>query len=260
MGDEAEDFGAKLGTWYGIVRRARLTDAKKRAFALTVGSYADNDGTSVKAGIARLSTDCEMAYSTARRYLAWMREAGLIALARAGNGKKATRSDEYRLTIQPHTEKALNALGIAEYNDLIDGKRRANSDAEKGRRVGPQSAADASTALTHELSAVPREPEESTALTQRSERSRGLLRSPMGERPPKDKRSPPTGGAPPPDPRRPEPPTSSGARLDAEQEISAAHHPAQDRQRESLPHASARGPCPGEHIAPLIDFFTREVS
>lgn len=257
MGDEDDDFGAMLGTWFALVRRARLADPKKRGFALTVGSYADTDGTSVKAGIARLSTDCEMGYSTARRYLAWMREVGLVALARPGNGKRATRSDEYRLTIQPHTEKALNALGAAEYKDLIDGKRKSNSDAEKTRRVRPGSDPDPSTALTQEVSAVTREPSEPTALTQRNERSSSLLRSPMSELPPKEQHLPLTGGAPPPDPRRPEPPTTSGARLGAERSPSSPLTEPQDGLRNSPSRARARPP---KQRGNVVDFFTREAS
>lgn len=241
MSNEAEDFGVKLGTWYAVVRRARLSDPKKKCFALTVGSYADTDGTSVKAGIARLSTDCEMGYSTARRYLAWMRKAGLIELARFGNGKKATRSDEYRLTIQPHTEKALNALTQAEYGDLVQDIRKNNSDSEKDRRVR-------STALTQEVSAVARESAEPTALTQRTERSNHLLRSPMSELPPKEQRSPLTGGAPPPGPRRRPPPSASAT--DERESPYEPLTPAQDQQRNSLPHA--RPPNPAEQLADVI--------
>lgn len=254
----AEDFGVPLGRWYGVVRRARLSDLKRKAVALTVGSYADTDGTSVKCGVARLAADCEMGYSTARRYLSWLREVGLIELVRVGN-RKAKRSDEYRLTIHPHTEKLLNALGEAEYRDLVDGLKSTNRAGEKGRRLSALTqelsadstdGADAS-ALAQEVSADARDPEDAFCARPRGERRNGYLRSPMSEPPPKPLTAPPTGGAPPPDPRRPEPPTASGSRIDAEQEISAAHHPAQDRQLESLPHASAAG-------ADVYDFFTRE--
>jgi DNA-binding transcriptional ArsR family regulator len=262
MGAEVTDIGARQGKWNALVRRARLGDPKKKAAALVVGSYADADGTSVRCGVARLAADCEMGYSTARRYMAWLREVGLIELVRLGNGKRGSRSDEYRLTIHPDTEKAISALSQAEYEDLVGGMRATNSKAEKARRMRSESADseddETSTALTQEVSAVAREPEEATALSSLGERSNGLLRSPMSELPPKEQRSPPTGGAPPPDPRRPEPPTASGSRLYVDRSISEPLTPAQDQQGDSLPRA--RGPSPAEHVAPVYDFFTREVS
>lgn len=248
--DGATDFGVPLGRWYSVVRRSRLADHKKRSVALTVGSYADTDGTSVKCGVARLAADCEMGFSTARRYLAWLREVGLIELVRIGN-RKARRADEYRLTVQPHTEKALNALDESEYRDLVDGMKQTNRTGEKTRRL---------SALTQEVSAEAREsdePEDALLRSPMSERSNGFLRSPMSEPPPKEQRSPPTGGAPPPDPRRPEPPTASGSRLYVDRSISEPLTPAQDQQRNSLPHA--RAPAPGEVGDGLVfDFFTRE--
>jgi hypothetical protein len=264
MGTDSEDYGVPLGTWYRLVRRARIGDARKKSAALVIASYAATDGTSVKCGIARLAVDCEMGYSTARRYLAWLREVGLIELVRVGN-RKAKRADEYRLTIGPDTEKALNVLDEGEYRDLVDGMKATNRVGEKGRRLRSDKVSaetsDADTddarlsALTPEVSADPRDSDgfddDPSALTQRSERRSGYLRSPMSEPPPLSKRSPPTGGAPPPGPRRPEPPPSSGARIEAKQEISATPHPAQDLQRNSLPHT--RGPS-----GVLVDFFTRE--
>jgi hypothetical protein len=246
--DEIVDFGASLGRWYAVVRRARLADYKKKAVALTVGSYANTDGTSVKCGVARLAADCEMGFSTARRYLAWMREVGLIELVKVGN-RKAKRADEYRLTVLPHTEKAINALDEAEYHDLVDGMKATNRTGEKARRL---------SALAQEVSAEATDSEgadeEPSALTQRTERRSGFLRSPMSEPPPKDKRSPLTGGAPPPGPRRRPPPPASAT--DENKSPSDPLTPAQDQQRNSLPHA--RPPNPAEHVAPVVDFFTRE--
>jgi hypothetical protein len=269
MSTDSEDYGVPLGTWYRLVRRARIGDARKKSAALVIASYADTDGTSVKCGIARLAVDCEMGYSTARRYLAWLREVGLIELVRLGN-RKAKRADEYRLTIGPDTEKALNVLDEGEYRELVDGMKATNRVGEKGRRLRSDKVSaetgDADTgaahlsALTHEVSAEPRDSDGSdddpSALTL-SERRSGYLRSPMGEPPPPSKRSPPTGGAPPPDPRRPEPPPSSGSRLESEQEISAAHHPAQDLQRNSRPHTRAASDA-RQAGGLVVDFFTRE--
>jgi hypothetical protein len=244
--DDAE-FGVSLGKWFGVVRRARL-DLKKKSVALVVGSYASTDGTSVKCGVARLAADCQMGFSTARRYLAWLREVGLIELVKVGN-RKSKRSDEYRLTVHPHTEKAINALAEDEYRDLVDGMKATNRSGEKSRRL---------SALTQEVSAEATDSEgpdeEPSALTQRTERRSGFLRSPMGEPPPKDKRSPLTGGAPPPGPRRPHSPSARGT--DEQKSPSEPLTPAQDQQGDSLPHA--RGAPPGEHLGTIVDFFTRE--
>lgn len=241
--DESGDCGVTLGRWLGVVRRARLADPKKRSYALTVGSYASTDGTSVKCGVARLAVDNEMAFSTARRYLAWMRDVGLIELVKIGN-RKAKRSDEYRLTIYPHTEKALNALDESEYRDLVDGMKHANRAREKNHRL---------SALTQEVSAEATgsdaPAEDPSALTSMGERRRGFLRSPMGEPPPKELRTPLTGGAPPPDPRRP--PSASLRGTDQQNSLTDPLTPAQDQQSESLPHASARDGV-------VIDYFTRE--
>jgi hypothetical protein len=247
MSADDTEFGVSLGKWFGVVRRARL-DLKKKSVALVVGSYASTDGTSVKCGVARLAADCQMGFSTARRYLAWLREVGLIELVRVGN-RKSKRSDEYRLTVHPHTEKAINALAEDEYRDLVDGMKATNRAGEKNRRL---------SALTQEVSAEARDSEgpdeEPSALTQRTERRSGFLRSPMGEPLPKDKRSPLTGGAPPPGPRRRPPPSASAT--DEQKSPSDSLTPAQDQQGDSLPHA--RGAPPSEHLGTIVDFFTRE--
>lgn len=247
--DETADYGASLGRWYGVIRRARLADYKKKSVALTIGSYANTDGTSVKCGVARLAADCEMGFSTARRYLAWMREAGLIELVKVGN-RKAKRSDEYRLTIQPHTEKAINALAEDEYRDLVDGMKTTNRVREKNHRL---------SALAQEVSAETTAPdgadEEPSALAHRTERRSGFLRSPMSEPPPLSKRSPLTGGAPPPDPSRRPPPSASAT--EQHQSLCDPLTPAQDQQRKSLPRTRAPSE-PEAGVGQLYDFLTRE--
>lgn len=254
---EGADFGVSLGKWYGVVRRARLDDYKKKTVALVVGSYANTDGTSVKCGVARLAADCEMGFSTARRYLAWMREVGLIELVKVGN-RKSKRSDEYRLTVHPHTVKAINALGEDEYRDLVDGMKVTNRAGEKNRRL---------SALTQEVSAEATgsgDPDDDpSALTHRSERRNGFLRSPMGEPPPLSKRSPLTGGAPPPDPRRPQPPTASGSGTDEQNSPNELVTQRQDQEGDSRPHTRAREPTghpDRPQLASVVDLFTREAS
>jgi hypothetical protein len=245
---------ATLSDWYRFVRRARFADARKIAVTLMVGTYASNDGTSVKCGVARLAVDCEIGYSTARRYLAWMREVGLIELVRAGS-PKAKRPDEYQLTIGPETEKVLSALAEDEYRDLIDGVKATNRDGEKVRRLrspkasadsAPESANEPPSALTPGVSAEARGGVNSSALNVVSADGR-YLRSPMGELQPPSKRSPPTGDAPSPDPWRRPPPSASA--IDEQKSPSDSPTPAQDQQRNSLPHEGAIAPA--EHLATI---------
>lgn len=67
-----------------------------------------------------------------------------------------------------------------------------------------------------------------------------------------------TGGAPPPDPWRPHSPSARGT--DESNSLTDAPTPAQDQQGESLPHANARGPCPGENLAAVVDIRTWRAS
>jgi hypothetical protein len=64
------------------------------------------------------------------------------------------------------------------------------------------------------------------------------------------------GGAPPPDPRRPHSPSAPGT--DEQNSLSDALTPAQDQQRNSLPHA--RPPNPTEHVAPVVELSTWRAS
>ncbi|MET0492901.1 MAG: hypothetical protein ABW000_07185 [Actinoplanes sp.] len=109
-----------------------MTDKEKLA-ALVISSYADTDGTGIHCGVARLATDLDASYSTARRYLAWMRTVGLIELVREGNARRK-RSDEYRLTLGPDILEHIDVLDPDRYKALVDGLRDANRVAQKGRR------------------------------------------------------------------------------------------------------------------------------
>jgi hypothetical protein len=257
--EESADCGAKLSTWNALVRRARIGRERKAA-ALTVGSYANPDGTSIKCGVARLATDCEVGYSTARRYLKWLRDVGLIELVRPGNHKKGL-ADEYRLIIDPARHAHLDIPEAADYRRLIDGLNDANQMEQKGRRMRVQ--------RSPKVSANATAADETSALTMASadDRYQRSFEAPSalihGEPPPSTNHlpvqlRPSTGGAPPPGPRRPEPPTASGSRLYVDSSLSEPLTPAQDQQGDPLPHA--RGPSPAEHVAPVYDFFTREVS
>lgn len=85
------DDAVNLRQWTNLVRRARL-GSHTTAVALTLATYADADGSRVYPGIARLSYDIELSYTTVKRALAKLREAGLIRkVGRHGD------ADTYRL-------------------------------------------------------------------------------------------------------------------------------------------------------------------
>jgi len=256
MSADESDLGAQPWKWYALVRRARIGRERKHA-ALTVGSYADKHGRDIKCGVARLAADCEVGYSTARRYLAWLRDVGWIELVRAGNRKRGL-ADEYRLTLDPAKYAHLDIPESDEYRKIVDEVNDSNQSGQKGRRMRVQRSPKASANATDH--------DETSALTmasaddgyQRSfEAPSALIPS---EPPPTNyhrarELRPTTGGAPPPDPRRP---TSPAAPWTSElNSPNGPLTPAQDRQGESLPHASARGPDDG-CLATVTDFFTRE--
>ena len=90
--DESTRPTAAPHEWFGLVKRARLGTShlgreRKRAL-LVFGTYADTGkengqvpGEHVHCGVARLATDLEIGFSTAQRYLAWMRSTGLVPTA-----------------------------------------------------------------------------------------------------------------------------------------------------------------------------------
>jgi DNA-binding transcriptional ArsR family regulator len=132
--ESAATHGNKmLSRWNGLIRRARIGHQIKGT-ALTVSSYADNDGTSIRCGVTRLAVDCEIGYSTARRHLAWLRDAGLLELVRAGN-HKAGRADEYRLIIAPAVYERLNIPDDETYRKLIEDMNQVNRSGQKIRRL-----------------------------------------------------------------------------------------------------------------------------
>jgi hypothetical protein len=255
MSADKDDLGASPGKWNGIVRRARIGRERKHA-ALTVSSYADKSGRDIKCGVARLAADLEVGYSTARRYLAWLREVGWIELVKAGNHKKGL-ADEYRLILDVAKHAHLDIPEGDEYRKIVDDVNGANQSSQKGRRMrvqrSPMESADAT------------DTDEDSALTMASANG-GYQRSfeaPSalihGEPPPYrdhlvSEVRPSTGGTLPPDPlRRPPPPASA---TDEQKSPSDPLTPAQDQQGDSLPHA--RGAPPGEHLGTIVDFFTRE--
>jgi len=237
--EETSDYGVQPNAWNALVRRARI-GLKRKAAALVIGSYASPTGRDIKCGVARLATDLEVGYSTARRYLAWLRDVGLIELVKAGNHRRG-RADEYRLIIRPDIEKNVDIPDVDEYRKLVDDLSDANYGGEKSRRLrSPIASAD------------PTESEDVSALSVVSA-DQPHLRSfspssalSLGERPPTNntdqERAPTTGDAPSPDPWRRPPPSASAT--DENKSPSDPLTPAQDQQRKSLPHARGAPPDP----------------
>jgi hypothetical protein len=119
----AHELGASLGEWNALVRRARISDRQKLA-ALTVSTYADADGTGIILSVARFAVDLDVSYSTARRFLTWLREVGLLEMTRAGNRRKGTAS-EYRLIIGTGVLDHIEVLSPTDLKAFADGKREA---------------------------------------------------------------------------------------------------------------------------------------
>lgn len=129
------DMGVTVGRWNDTLRRARIGRERKGALFI-FSSYADPDGTGIHCGVARFAIDCEIGYSTARRYLAWMREVGLIELVKAGNQRKGL-ADEYRLILGPDVLEHLDVPDPSQYRGMRNEIRDANraASAERTRRA-----------------------------------------------------------------------------------------------------------------------------
>lgn len=141
MTSNAHELGASVGAWNAVIRRARIGRERKAA-ALVVSSYARADGTRIHCGVARLAVDLEVSYSTAKRNLAWLRNAGLIELVRAGN-RRRNLSDEYRLILGPDVAEAIEIIDPAEHKRLTDGLRVANRSGDRGSsKVTPDEPVD----------------------------------------------------------------------------------------------------------------------
>ncbi|GIF08681.1 winged helix-turn-helix domain-containing protein [Actinoplanes siamensis] len=133
MTTNAHDLGVTVGAWNALVRRARISD-KHKLSALIVSSYADADGTGIHCGVARLALDLGGSQSTARRYLKWLRDVGLIELVRPGNRRKRL-SDEYRLILGPDILEHVEVVDPATYDAARDEIRDANRAGARAREA-----------------------------------------------------------------------------------------------------------------------------
>jgi DNA-binding transcriptional ArsR family regulator len=113
-----------LGQWNSLVRRARIGREHKVA-ALVVSSYADSKGRDIRLSVARYAVDLDVSYSTARRYLTWLRKVGLLELVRAGSRRNGTAS-VYRLVLGEDVMEHLDVLSPSRQKELADEMREAN--------------------------------------------------------------------------------------------------------------------------------------
>jgi hypothetical protein len=124
-------LGVSVGAWNALVRRAQIGRERKAA-CLVVSSYANADGTHIHCGVARIAVDLEVSYSTARRYMAWLRTVGLIELVRAGSRRRGL-SAEYRLIIGPDVTEHVEVLGPDRHEALAEGIREAEREGSRAR-------------------------------------------------------------------------------------------------------------------------------
>lgn len=139
---ESESPTVAPGQWIAAVRRADI-DLERKGAMLIVASYADyvDDpvtgraaGEGVHPGTDRFAKDLRRSVATARRYLAWAREVGLIALARRANRRKGL-CDEYRLTLSIETLERIGVPDPTAYKELIGQAARARREVAKAARL-----------------------------------------------------------------------------------------------------------------------------
>lgn len=199
------DQGGTVGSWNELIRRARIGRDRK-LFCFTFSSYGNKDGRRIFCGVARLAVDCEMGYSTARRYLAWLRKVGLCELVKKGNRRRHL-ADEYRLLFGPEILEHLDVPDPDVYREMIEAlsaENRAGSAKREARRRVPRSAdsvegraepQDPAPDLRSPKASVGTDPVPTatpgTSALALGERSNGYLRSlgplsalALGERPP----------------------------------------------------------------------------
>jgi hypothetical protein len=119
---------AKLSDWLSVVRRARLGRVVK-GVAHCLATRANNDGTGLYTGIARLSVECEVSPKVMKTALRTLREAGLITLVHVA--KMRGETNEYVLTLPVDGQlsvptPAVHALEIERVAATLRGKWKSD--------------------------------------------------------------------------------------------------------------------------------------
>lgn len=234
-----------------LVTSAGKPDTAARFVLIARAERADKGGRNTYAGTADLIRSTGFDERTIERAERRLERAGL--LIRAGISHLGTVL--WHLDMSQKQADGNQSLADARI------EKRRKSDAARQqrmreRRKGESIEGDVSTKIrvTHSESVTSRtQNPDVTDLNDVTSRT---------QRPPNHQGQPPveppggtaTGGAPPPDPWRPHSPSARGT--DEQNPLTCPLTPAQDQQRNSLPHA--RPPSAVEQVAPLIDFFTRE--
>lgn len=118
--------------WLDLVRRARLGRTTKLV-AVMLALYANEDGSRVFPGTARLAVVCELGYNTVKDHLAVLRDRGWIErVAKAG---ARGRADEYRLTVSDGEEVPTPGQIDAEIERLRSAKAGYKPRPQPGARA-----------------------------------------------------------------------------------------------------------------------------
>ena len=136
------DQSLTLRVWTDVVRRARLGRTTK-AVALMLATYADNDGSRVFPGVARLAVDCELTYNVIQTALRSLRTAGLIEVVRKAVRRR--HADEYRLILAVDVLDRIDVLTPAQVADaaaVLAEQRRGRPRPAADRRIDDLPAAD----------------------------------------------------------------------------------------------------------------------
>lgn len=125
---------ANVREWTDLVRRARLGRTTK-GIAFLIASYADPDGTRIFPGLATIAVAAEVDYKTAKRALAELVAAGLLAKVAGRSGRRG-RSDEYRLVFDHDRLDASTVMRPDEFEKAVEviraGQRRSGRNPGTG--------------------------------------------------------------------------------------------------------------------------------
>jgi DNA-binding transcriptional ArsR family regulator len=164
------------------VRRCRIGRDLK-AVAYSLAQYGDKHGQNIRPGVPRLAAVCEMGESTLRRRLKQLREMGLVEVLSHGGGPNGDAA-RYRLTVPTDLLERVPMLAADERTPLA-GVLDRSEVRNPGRPVDNGENSARGCAGSERSSEVA---ERGTPLTSggNSARFGPELRSPMGERLPRD--------------------------------------------------------------------------
>lgn len=233
-------------------------DTTARFVLVARAERADKKGRDTYAGPADVAEATGYDERTVKRADRRLEKAGLMI--RDGFSRHGTTRWHLDMT---QTQSAADPSPVDERSER---QRKANAERQRRFQEKRKAAAEAvqpievdvSTKIGITLSEAVSNGVEGRDITLLNAVTNGLRAPQTTHEPPRGTTTETTpGGAPPPDPRRPPPPSASWT--GEQNSLTCPLTPAQDQQGESLPHASARAPAPGQR-GNVVDFFTREAS